>query len=432
MDTAVTNTLNERQILDAVVGLSGEAVQMLCELVSHPSLLGDEASAQAYMAQQFAALGLKVESFAIDEERIREHPGYSPSLISYAGRPNVVGIHTPAGPVQGRSLILNGHIDVVPIGHASLWTTPPFMPRIHGDRLYGRGAADMKAGIVAYTLAFKALQRLGFAPAAPVIMQSVIEEECTGNGALACLVQGYTADAALIPEPGNECIMSAQMGVLWMGIDVFGVPVHAAYAHTGVAAIEFAQYLVNALRELERQWNLPEARHPMYCAHAHPVNFNLGKLNGGEWASSVPTHCRADIRIGYYPGKSVTWVKEQVQEVLGLAHRNHPKAMSVHYEISYQGFQSEGLVVDLEAPAITTLAQAHRDVVGAEVRTEAITATTDVKFFHIYGQIPATCYGPEGDSTHGIDEWVSIASMLRVTAVYALFMARWCGLNRLG
>ena len=188
MDTPTLNPLTESEIVAAVAAQSAEAVALLSALVAQPSLLGDEAGAQALMAQQFAGLGLRVHEFEVDEAKIKDHPGYSPSILPYAGRRNVVGIHQPKGPVRGRSLILNGHIDVVPVGTDSLWNTPPFEPRIDGDKLYGRGSADMKAGIVAYTQAFKALQRLGYEPAAPVFLQSVVEEECTGNGALACLV----------------------------------------------------------------------------------------------------------------------------------------------------------------------------------------------------------------------------------------------------
>lgn len=422
-------TLTEQEILNAVAGQRDEAISMLSELVSHPSLLGHEDSAQTYMAQTFEGLGLKVDRFQIQEDKIRQHPGYSPSIISYEGRTNVVGVHQPKAGISGRSLILNGHIDVVPVGYASMWTAPPFQPRVEGDKLFGRGSADMKAGIVAYTMAFKALQKLGFEPAAPVYMQSVIEEECTGNGALACLINGYTADAALIPEPTQEGVMCAQMGVLWMALEVFGVPVHASQAHTGVAAIDFAQYMVNELRELERQWNEPSARHHMYCNHDHPVNFNLGKLTGGEWTSSVPTHCRADIRIGYYPGKTATEVKQEVEALLKAAHAKHPHAASVNYKIVYEGFHADGLVVNMEEPVIRTLIQCHEDLNRHAPESLALPATTDVKFFHLYGHIPSTCYGPTGASLHGIDEWVSIESMQRVTAVYALFIARWCGLN---
>ena len=430
MDVQTLAPVTEREILDTVAGQRDEAVALLQELVAHPSLLGHEASAQGLMKRQFGRMGLRVHEFAIDEAKIRSHPGYSPSIVAYDGRPNVVGIHQPRGAVRGKSLILNGHIDVVPVGAATLWSRPPFEPHIDGDRLYGRGAADMKAGIVAYTMALQALQRLGYEPAAPVYLQSVIEEECTGNGALACLVEGYTADAAIIPEP-FEGLMSAQMGVMWLTIDVYGVPVHAAYAHTGVAAIDFANYLVAELRKLEAQWNRPECRHPMYCTHDHPINFNLGRLSGGEWTSSVPTHCRVDMRLGFYPGRSCAEVRTEVEALLARAHAAHPQHASVRVDVTYQGFQAEGCVVDLQVPAMQQLMQCHRDIAGEEPPVRAATATTDVRFFHLYGRIPATCYGPDGADIHGVDEWVSIASMQRVSAVLALFIARWCGLNRL-
>jgi acetylornithine deacetylase len=430
MDTQTLAPVTEREILAAVDAQRDEAVAFLQDLVAHPSLLGREALSQALMKRQFGRLGLTVREFAIDEDKIRAHPGYSPSIVSYDGRPNVVGVHEPRGPVRGKSLILNGHIDVVPVGAEKLWSRPPFEPHVDGDRLYGRGAADMKAGIVAYTMALRALQRLGFEPAAKVIAQSVIEEECTGNGALACLVEGYAADAAIIPEP-FEGLMSAQMGVMWMTIDVHGVPVHAAYAHTGISAIDFGHYLVGELRKLEAQWNQPECRHPMYCRHDHPINFNLGRFAGGEWTSSVSTHCRIDMRLGFYPGRPCAEVRAEVEALLQRAHQAHPARRSVRVDVTYQGFQAEGCVVDLQVPAMQQLMQCHRDIAGEEPQTIASTATTDVRFFHLNGRIPATCYGPYGENIHGIDEWVSIASLQRVTAVLALFIARWCGLNRI-
>jgi acetylornithine deacetylase len=154
--------ISETQIRDAVAALAPDAIAMLQALVREPSLLGQEASAQALMAREFASLGLDVREFTIDEARLRDHPGYSPSIVSYEGRRNVVGVHEPRQ-ARGRSLILNGHIDVVPVGAERLWTRPPFEPWIDGDRLFGRGANDMKAGIVAYTMALHALQPPGLA-----------------------------------------------------------------------------------------------------------------------------------------------------------------------------------------------------------------------------------------------------------------------------
>ncbi len=417
-------------IADAVQALRQPAVDMLSEMVRHPSLLGDEASVQGMMKQRFAALGLKVESFEIDEDKIREHPGYSPSLIDYSGRENVVGLHRPKGESKGRSLILNGHIDVVPVGAAQLWTEGPFVPRVVGDKLYGRGSGDMKAGIVAYTMAFQALRRMGLEPAAPVTLQSVIEEECTGNGALACLVEGYTADAALIPEP-TAGIMTSQMGVMWLHLEVLGLPVHAAVAQTGVGAIEFTQYLLAKLKELEAQWNEPAARHLHYCEHEHPINFNIGKLQGGEWASSVPTQCRAEVRIGFYPGMKPSAVRALIGALLQVAFDAHPKKANVTMNIEWKGFQAEGMLVDMNQPMIDLLKTCHHDTLGQHATLYASTATTDARFFQLYGGIPATCYGPAAGNTHGIDEWVSIDSMMEVTRVLALFMARWCGVNRI-
>jgi acetylornithine deacetylase len=417
-----------RELAAAVAATRADTVRMLSELVALPSLLGDEAGAQDWMAGTLGTMGLRVDRFDIDEAKLKSHRGWSPSIVSYDGRPNVVGVHAPRE-ARGRSLILNGHIDVVPVGNASMWTTPPFEPRVDGDRLYGRGAADMKAGIVAYLNAFRALQALGLEPAAPVYLQSVIEEECTGNGALACLVQGYHADAALIPEPGNA-ILLGQLGVMWLTLEVTGVPVHAMVAHTGTNAIDAARNLFAELKLLEREWNEPARRHAMWCAHQHPINFNLGRLCGGEWASSVATTCRAEIRLSFYPDMTREAVKAAVEARLAEAHAAMAGREGIRYTVTYRGFQSEGCLLDRAQPLVTELAAVHREVTGSEVELTVSTGTTDARSFNLYGPIPATCYGPVGADIHGIDEWVSIDSTMQVTEVIARFMARWCGLAR--
>jgi acetylornithine deacetylase len=419
---------DESAIVSAAHALRGDAVAMLQELVAQPSLLGQEQGAQDVMERAFHALDLRVDRFAIDEALLRQHPAYSPSIVSYDGRTNVVGIHEPRGAARGRSLIFNGHIDVVPVGAEALWSRPPFQPFVDGDRLYGRGACDMKAGLVAYTMAFKALRALGLEPAAQVVLQSVIEEECTGNGALACLVAGYRADAAIIPEPLGS-IMTCQMGVLWLRLEVLGKPVHASVAQTGVGAIDFSMYLFGKLKELEARWNAPAARYRCFAHHQHPVNFNLGRIEGGEWASSVPTACRSDIRIGFYPGVQVGQVKAEVEALLAQAYADHPASAALQYRVVYEGFQADGFDLPLDLPVVRTLQQCHEDIAGAPLAPSAFTGTTDAKFFNLYGETPAVCYGPSGASFHGIDEWVSLDSLMEVTAVLAVFMARWCGVQ---
>ena len=417
-----------RDLSAAVAASRDTLVRRLSDLVAIPSLLGAEAEAQAWMADAYGASGLRVDRFDIDEPRLRSHRGWSPSLVSYHGRPNVVGVHAPREST-GRSLILNGHIDVVPVGNEAMWTTPPFRPRLEGDRLYGRGAADMKAGLVAALTAFDALHALGLEPAAPVYLQSVIEEECTGNGALACLVQGYHADAAVIPEPGNA-VLVGQLGVMWLALEVTGVPVHAMVAHTGTNAIDAARSLFAELKLLEREWNAPNRRHPLWCAHEHPINFNLGRLVGGEWPSSVATTCRAEIRLSFYPDMTREQVKAAVEARLAEAHAAMPGRDGITWKVEYRGFQSEGCVLDRGQPLVTELAATHREVAGSDVELVVGTGTTDARTFNLYGPIPATCYGPTGADIHGIDEWVSIDSTMQVTEVLARFVARWCGVAR--
>ena len=153
-----------RAILEACDTLRGEGVATLERLVRCASTLGNEASALEEMARNYASLGLAPQRVPVDVEALKDHPGFSPPLIAYAGRDNVVATHRPRN-AKGRSLVLQGHVDVVPEGAADEWTTPPFEPAIRGGRMYGRGAGDMKAGIVAYLTAFRALQLAGLQPA---------------------------------------------------------------------------------------------------------------------------------------------------------------------------------------------------------------------------------------------------------------------------
>jgi acetylornithine deacetylase len=227
----------EAEIFAAADAAQKDLQSLLLALVTFPTLNGNEDGAQQFMEAVFRDLGLKTERFAVADDEIRHLPGYSPAVGRWAKHDNVVGTHKPRE-AKGRSLILNGHIDVVPVGAEELWSRPPFDPVIREGRLYGRGSGDMKAGIAAYVAAMRALRSLGLQPAAPVHLQSVVEEECTGNGALACLQRGYRADAAIIPEPSGDRLGSAQVGVMWFQVKVRGRPAHVAVAGSGSNAIE--------------------------------------------------------------------------------------------------------------------------------------------------------------------------------------------------
>jgi acetylornithine deacetylase len=419
----------ESEILDAVRASEAELTSLLATLVRFPSLLGEEASAQDYLEGLFQGMGLKTLRFAVNDEELAHLPGFSPPVGRWPRHDNVVGTHRPRE-AKGRSLILNGHIDVVPVGAPELWTAPPFEPAIRDGRMYGRGAGDMKAGIAAYITAFRVLRALGLQPAAPVFMQSVVEEECTGNGALACLHRGFRADAAVIPEPFGHTILEAQVGVMWLTVEVIGRPAHVLDPTRGINAIEAAIALFDGLKGLVFEWNEPRNRHPAFAHVDQPIKLNLGRIQGGEWPSSVPTRCTMELRIGFYPDVRAAAVREAVEACLQRTAADNARLSGVQYRVRYAGFQAEGFVAQRSAPLMQALASAHERVVGSAPEWYASTATTDARTFALYGSIPATCYGPEATNIHGIDESVSLSSTVATTQVLALLIARWCGLEK--
>lgn len=428
MDDRVQN-----DILNAVDARFADEMAFLSDLTSHASTRGNEQGAQEVMAKAFTARGYEIDRWQIDVDDIRDMPGFSPIAGNYDDAVNVVGTHR-SKTQKGRSLILNGHIDVVPAGPLDMWDTPPFEPRIENGWMYGRGAGDMKAGLAANLFALDALRTCGFAPAADVFVQSVVEEECTGNGALACLQRGYKADAVLIPEPFAESLVTAQVGVIWFQVHLKGLPTHVAYAGAGANAIEAAVPIIAALRQMEARWNEEAKRHADFAHVHHPLNLNIGKIEGGDWASSVPAWCVFDARWGLFPGQDIETVKAEITSVIFEAARASAFLSNNMPEIVFEGFQAEGYALSVDrsataAAAIGTLEAAHGAVNDTVLDRIAITATTDARFFGLYADTPALVYGPRAEAIHGFNERVELESIRRVTKATALFIAEWCGLE---
>ncbi len=428
----MSNTMT-KDIMKAVDDHFDREIEFLGELTNHPSTRGNEQSAQNFMETELQERGFNVDKWEVNVSDIQHLPGFSPVLGNYDEALNVVGQHK-SRTQKGKSLILNGHIDVVPVGPLEMWDRPPFESYCDDGWMYGRGAGDMKAGIAANVFALDALKSLGFQPAADVHIQSVVEEECTGNGALACLQRGYLADAALIPEPFNEKLVSAQLGVIWFQIALKGIPVHVLEAGSGSNAIEAAIPLIAALREMEKEWNKPECKNQHYCHLDNPLNLNVGKIQGGDWASSVPAWCCFDVRMAIYPGQSIDEAKEKIEACIMAAASQDSYLRKNQPEIIYHGFHAEGYSLsDHVNPnkdlAINSLENAHQSVVGSDLEQFAVTATTDARFFGLYADIPGLVYGPRAEAIHGFNERVELESVRRVTQSIALFIANWCGLE---
>lgn len=418
-----------RAILDAVTSLRDASTTMLARLVRHRSVLGEEAACLEDMAQIYREIGLSPWRVPVDAEALANHPGFSPPLIGYSGRDNVVAIHKPTA-TRGRSLLLQGHVDVVPEGAADLWTTPPYEPSVRDGRMFGRGAADMKAGIVAYVTAFAALKLAGLQPAAEVQMAAVIEEECTGNGALAVMRALPKPDACLIPEPGpgHPALYVAEVGVVWAWVTVTGRPSHVRDMQAGVNAIEAAYVVAEFFRAYERTMNDAERRHPAFAGDNHPINVNLGTIEGGEWNSSVATRARIGLRVGVMPGYSCHAARRDIEGLVERAAAD-PRIAGAKLSVAFRGFMADGAIFPPDQPISRAIAACHARVTGSELPQYAARGLTDARFYPLYQDTQATCYGPDSDNIHGIDESVGLDSVHDVTQTIALTIAGWCGLE---
>lgn len=423
--------MNDEAVFAAVSAESEWMEDLLVRLVETPTVLGKEEPGQVLMEAAFVDCELDTYSVSLDAEALGAAEGASPFTWEVDGKRNVVADWHAEGSdaVPGaRSLILNGHIDVVPPAAEELWKHPPFEAVRDGDWLYGRGAGDMKAGLVTMTGAVRALSRAGYAPAAPVQLQSVVEEECTGHGALQCLLDGTQADACVITEPHPDHITVAQVGVLWFHVDIAGVPAHAARAsRLGFNAIDAAGDVLAALRDLETRLN--EDPPPPYDTFEHPISLNPGVISGGDWPSTVAATCTLSCRIGLYPGQHPMQMRTQVEEAIAEAVSASPQLTEHPPQVRYDGFSCEGMIVDPEEPVVDALSDAYARLHGERPPALATTATTDARHFVRQG-IPAVCFGPQGEQIHGIDERVSLRSVVESAQVLGLFIRDWCGLIR--
>lgn len=383
-----------------------DAVGFLADLVRIPSLLGEEEPAQQLVESRLRRLGFEVESVVPDPERLAERPDSGIPLMSYEGRRSLVGTMGEGG----SSLLFNGHVDVVSAEPLDRWTKEPFGAEVADGRLYGRGSADMKGGVAAMLLGVEAALSAGPLPGR-IVYQSVIEEECGGNGALAACLAGPLGDATLIAEPTDGGMDLVAVGVIWARITLEADSRHASNADRGANPIEATYPVIEALHGLEAELNAePE---PEVAGLNHPYLLNVGALHAGDWASMTPGRATLDVRLGFPIRMEPAEAQERLAAVVRAA---DPAA-----QVEFRGFRARGYSFDPESPFVRLLGDCHEEVRGGRPRPDPSRATTDLRFFE--GQ--AVCYGPTGDDLHGVDEWVDLQSIADVATVIALLIRRW-------
>lgn len=402
----------------------------LAKLVSFDTTRGNEGPCQDWLAGEYAARGWEVDRYTIDEVAVEGLPGYSMVVdADYSKAVQVVATHRVEQPA-GKSLILQGHIDVVPTGAPELWSRDPFKAEIIDGWMHGRGAGDMKCGVSAMVFALDALRRLGLEPASTVHVETVSEEECTGNGALSTLVRGYRADAALIPESMGHKIIRAELGSVWFRLRILGQPGHVlASAAPGAHAILAAGDYIAALQALTAEINAEAKSHRYFGPIESPVKFNPGKIRGGDWLGSVPSWCELECRLSVLPGHALPDVRARVTAAVAACAQRLGTAVPV---LTWIGFQADGHVFEPGTDAEAALARVHESVVGGKLEPVSLTATSDTRFYDLYYGIPALCYGGHARGMHAPTEAVDLASLQQTTEVIACFVADWCGVKRVG
>ncbi len=397
-----------------------ELIETVAELVRRPSLLGHEAEAQAYVAKHLTDSGLSTESWDLDDS-IKALPNAGNSGVPFAGRPNVTALRQGEG--GGLSLILNGHIDVVSPEPVSAWTHDPWAAEIKETRMYGRGAHDMKCGVALNLFLPRLLNDLDIRLAGDFSVHSVIEEECTGNGALAASLR-QKSDATIVTEPGCDEYTRAHLGVIWFRVAIKGRSTHVAHASKGVNAIVKTVPVIRALEKLNDDLNLEV--HPIWEGIKHPINLNIGVITGGDWPSMVPGACELHCRTSFFPGTSVDAMCAKIEDAVANASmednwlREHPPI------VTYDGFRTDGVIVDEKELVIQKLSAAYRSVTGNNLKPSVATAVNDMRYY-VFNGMPAVTFGACGGNSHAADEWLDITSMAPEAKALSAFILDWCG-----
>jgi acetylornithine deacetylase len=394
----------------------------LAALVAVPSVTGDEAAVQTEVALRMTTAGLEVERTDADPVALADDPDFPGMEAPRTGLPLVAG--RLAGAPGGRRVVICGHVDVVGPGDGLQWTSPPFEPAVRDGCLYGRGACDMKAGVVAGLAALRALRETEPELAGEALLLTVPAEEDGGAGALAAIRAGYTADLAVIPEPTRMEIVTAQAGAITFTVTVAGRSAHAAFRRSGVSALDKLERVLAALRADEAARNAAEAR-PQMRDLGLPYPTSVGRVAAGEWSSTVPDRAVAEGRYGVRVGQSVAEAEAELRAAVAGACADdewlaeHPPEV----EITGGRFASAEVASDHELP--WGLGAAARDVLGRLPAFVGVPYGSDARLFIRAGATPCVLYGP-GDPAraHGPDEHVALEDVARCARVLAVWVMR--------
>jgi acetylornithine deacetylase len=424
----------ERGQLTAAARAAAEAVDPvllasdLAALVRLPSVTGDEDAIGANLADRLEALGLEVEVFTPTPADIRDDPAWPGEEVPRSTLTVVLG---RAGRQGGRRVVLSGHTDVVPAGDPATWTRAPFSGEVVGGELFGRGACDMKGGLASILGAVRALRdtRALARLDGELVVALVPSEEDGGQGTLAAIRAGAVGDMAVITEPTGLQLVIAHAGAITFRLTVPGRAAHASRRTEGVSALANLGTLTAALEADEARRNASETQ-PLMAALGMPYPSMIGKVSGGEWASTVMDRVVAEGRYGVRLGQGPEQAADDLRACIAAACeadpflRQHPATV----EITGARFGSAQVAADHRLPV--SLASAAKAVTGMEPARIGVPYGCDMRLFVDVGDTPCVVYGP-GDVqlAHAADERVPLAEVEACARVLAAWVVEALGVG---
>ncbi len=415
---------NRAAILAKVDDSREQAVELLRKMVSIPSVTGDELAIQTFLHGYLKDIGLEVDMWETDWDEIKKHPGYRPVELGYEGRPNIVAKLKGTG--GGRSLLLNGHTDVIPVGNGEGWNDDPWSATVREGKLWGRGSCDMKSGVASHILAAQYLKELGLTPKGDVLINIVIDEEVSGHGTLDTVIRGYGADAGISGETSDLMVQPACIGRIWFEIDVQGKPAGVQQRYEGVSAIALGQKIVAAVQELEDH-RVATVTHPLYPDALDSLPCLIGSFQAGTYPSAFPATALLKGSIGTVPGEDHEGVKQSLVDKIAETAAKDPWMKGHPPVVRFKGYDAEASEIPQNHPIVETVGRIFTEVTGKEPTISGRQGAADTRFLNSYGNTPTVIFGPGSTSVmHADNEYVSVEDYITSIKVMALSIHDWC------
>lgn len=403
-----------------------ELITFLKKIIQIPSVTGNEGPIQDYLSGYLKDLGVGLDMFVPDLDELRKHPAYVKESQPYNGRPNIVAMIKGSG--GGKSLLFNGHIDVIPEGAPENWEHKPWSGDVENGKLYGRGASDMKAGVAAFTMVIKAILASGVKLKGDLIAEYVMDEELTGNGTLACVMKGYKADAGICCETSSMKVQPGSIGRIWFEIKVKGKAAGIQRRFEGVNAIDLGYIVTRIVSEFEAE-RLASISHPLYPDIKSSIPCMIGQFESGTYYSAFPDSCVLKGSMATVPGEDSNAVKDKfVAFVKRRAGEEHPWLKENPPELIYTGYFAEPSEIPTDSPIVKVLSGNFESLMGCPPDISGRQGAADIRFMNKYGNTPTVIFGPGlTEQMHANNEYVLVDDYINAAKILAATVIDWCG-----